>query len=128
MYRIEAELLIPGHDDPIRDGVVLLDGAEIGYAGRAAVAPPTPGASVTRAVTVMPGMWECHGHLLGTRTFPAGQGRGGWGGASRIGRLSSISSCSGMPYSPTLGISGLSRRDRSTAPGRSSASRNPRRW
>ncbi len=69
MYRIEAELLIPGHGDPIRDGVVLLDGAEIGYAGRAAVAPPTPGARVTRAVTVMPGMWECHGHLLGTRTF-----------------------------------------------------------
>ncbi len=69
MYRIEAELLIPGHGDPIRDGVVLLDGAEIGYAGLAAVAPPTPGARVTRAVTVMPGMWECHGHLLGTRTF-----------------------------------------------------------
>ncbi len=47
MHRIEAELLIPGHGDPIRDGVVLLDGAEIGYAGRAAVAPPTPGARVT---------------------------------------------------------------------------------
>ena len=65
MYRIEAELLIPGHGDPIRDGVVLLDGAGIGYAGPAAMAPPAAGAPVTRVVTVMPGMWECHGHLLG---------------------------------------------------------------
>jgi imidazolonepropionase-like amidohydrolase len=69
MHRIEAELLIPGHGDPIRDGVVLLDGAEISYAGPAAVAPQTPAAPVSRAVTVMPGMWECHGHFIGTRTF-----------------------------------------------------------
>ena len=69
MHRIEAELLIPGHGDPIRDGVVLLDGSPIGYAGPAGVAPQTPGAPVSRAVAVMPGMWECHGHFLGTRTF-----------------------------------------------------------
>jgi hypothetical protein len=43
MYRIEAELLIPGHGDPIRDGVVLLDGALISYAGPAAAAPQHPG-------------------------------------------------------------------------------------
>jgi imidazolonepropionase-like amidohydrolase len=69
MHRIEAELLIPGHGHPIRDGVVLLDGSQISYAGPAAVAPEEPGAAVTRAVAVMPGMWECHGHLMGTRTF-----------------------------------------------------------
>jgi len=73
MHRIEAELLIPGHGDPIRDGVVLLDGAVIGYAGRAAVAPPTPEATVSSAVTVMPGMWECHGHFVGTRSFDLGR-------------------------------------------------------
>ena len=32
MHRIEAELLIPGHGGPIRDGVVVLDGSRIGYA------------------------------------------------------------------------------------------------
>ena len=69
MHRIEAELLIPGHGGPIRDGVVVLDGSRIGYAGPAGVAPPTPEAPVTRAAAVMPGMWECHGHLMGTRTF-----------------------------------------------------------
>src|SRR5260370_3915107 len=69
MHRIEADLLIPGHGGPLRDGVVVLDGSRIGYAGPAGVAPPTPGAPVTRAAAVMPGMWECHGHLIGTRTF-----------------------------------------------------------
>jgi imidazolonepropionase-like amidohydrolase len=73
MHRIEAELLIPGHGDPIRDGVVLLDGASIVFAGPDAMAPEVPGVSVTRAVTVMPGMWECHGHLLGTKSFDLGR-------------------------------------------------------
>jgi len=56
MHRIEADLLIPGHGGPLRDGVVVLDGSRIGYAGPAGVAPPTPGAPVTRAAAVMPGM------------------------------------------------------------------------
>src|SRR5271165_3009 len=73
MHRIEAELLIPGHGGPIRDGVVVLDGSRIGYAGPAGTAPPTPGAPATRVATVMPGMWECHGHFLGTRTFDLAQ-------------------------------------------------------
>src|SRR3984957_14365973 len=73
MYRIEAELLIPGRGEPVRDGVVVLDGARIAYAGPAGTAPVTPGASVCAAATVMPGMWDCHGHFLGTRTFDLGQ-------------------------------------------------------
>jgi imidazolonepropionase-like amidohydrolase len=73
MHRIEAELLIPGHGDPIHDGVVLLDGASIVFAGPDAMAPEVPGVPVTRAVTVMPGMWECHGHLLGTKSFDLGR-------------------------------------------------------
>jgi imidazolonepropionase-like amidohydrolase len=75
MHRIEAELLLPGRGDPIRGGVVLLDGPVISYAGPAAAAPDpeSPGAPVTRVATVMPGMWECHGHLMGTRTFDLGR-------------------------------------------------------
>ena len=72
MHRIEAELLIPGDDEPVRGGVVVLDGPRIGYAGPAGMAPPTPGAPVSRAAAVMPGMWDCHGHFLGTRTFDLG--------------------------------------------------------
>src|SRR6202050_1387531 len=69
MDRIEAELLIPGEGPPIRDGVVLLDGPRISYAGPAALAPSSPGACVVSVTTVMPGMWDCHGHLVGARSM-----------------------------------------------------------
>jgi imidazolonepropionase-like amidohydrolase len=67
--RIEADLLIPGRGEPVRDGVVVLEGPVISYAGTAAGAPTTPEATVTRATTVMPGLWDCHGHFLGLRVL-----------------------------------------------------------
>src|SRR5271163_3576361 len=73
MHRIEAELLIPGHGQPVRDGVVVLGGARIDYAGPAGTAPATQDAAVSRVATVMPGMWDCHGHFFGSRTFDLGQ-------------------------------------------------------
>ncbi len=69
MHRIEADLLIPGRGDPVRDGVVVLDEPRISYAGPAGAAPETPGATVHRVAAVMPGMWDCHGHFLCMRTF-----------------------------------------------------------
>ena len=69
MQRIEASLLIAGLGEPIVDGVVLLDGPAIAFAGAAADAPPSDGADVTRAAAVMPGLWDCHGHFLGLRTM-----------------------------------------------------------
>ncbi len=67
MDRIDAELLIPGRGEPVRDGTVIMDGAAISYAGPAGRAPDSPGARCHRAAAVMPGMWDCHGHFLGTR-------------------------------------------------------------
>jgi imidazolonepropionase-like amidohydrolase len=69
MIRIEADLLIPGRGAPVRDGVVVLDGGRIDYAGRASVAPGTQDAQVHRAAVAMPGLWDCHGHLMGTRSM-----------------------------------------------------------
>jgi imidazolonepropionase-like amidohydrolase len=65
MQRIEAETLIPGRGDPVRDGVVVLDGPTITYAGPAAGAPETPAATTVHASVAMPGMWDCHTHLMG---------------------------------------------------------------
>ncbi len=73
MERIEAELLIPGSGEPVGDGVVIIDDAVISYAGPAGQAPATPGAVVHRAQTVMPGMWDCHGHFLGMRVLDLGR-------------------------------------------------------
>ena len=69
MHRIEAGLLIPGEGEPVRDAVLVTEDATITYAGPAAAAPDTPGATVTAAATVMPGMWDCHGHFMGMRTM-----------------------------------------------------------
>jgi imidazolonepropionase-like amidohydrolase len=69
MERISAGLLIPGTGEPVRDGVVILDGEQISYAGPAAAAPDTPGASRHQAAAVLPGLWDCHGHFFGARVF-----------------------------------------------------------
>jgi imidazolonepropionase-like amidohydrolase len=67
--RIEADLLIPGRGEPTRDGVVVVEEDTIAYAGPAATAPATPDASVISAPTVMPGLWDCHAHLMGIQTL-----------------------------------------------------------
>jgi imidazolonepropionase-like amidohydrolase len=69
MQRIDAEQMVPGRGEPVRDAVVVLDGQVITYAGPAAGAPDTPGAAVTRAATVMPGLWDCHTHFIGVRSL-----------------------------------------------------------
>ena len=69
MERIEAGLLIPGDGAPKPDAVLVADGGVISYAGPAAAAPATPDASVTQTTVVMPGLWDCHGHFLGTRSL-----------------------------------------------------------
>ncbi len=69
MVRIEAERLIPGAGEPVPDGVVVADGAVISYAGPAAGAPVSGGADVVKSAVVMPGMWDCHGHFMGSRHF-----------------------------------------------------------
>src|SRR5262245_7195924 len=66
MERIEADLLLPGDSAPVRDAVVVIDEETISYAGPAADAPDTSGATTARAPVVMPGMWDCHTHFLGS--------------------------------------------------------------
>jgi imidazolonepropionase-like amidohydrolase len=67
MEQINAGLLIPGRGEPVRDATVLIDGGRISYAGPAAGAPAAPGAVIRSAATVLPGLWDCHGHFMGSR-------------------------------------------------------------
>lgn len=73
MKRIDADVLIPGRGAPITEGTVLMEDGRFSYAGPADEAPSTPGdVPVTRAAAVMPGLWDCHTHLMGlcpTRNF-----------------------------------------------------------
>jgi len=69
VQRIEAAVLVPGRGEAISNGVVLIDGASIGYAGPAAQAPASAGADPIRVEAVMPGMWDCHAHLIGARSL-----------------------------------------------------------
>jgi len=71
--RIEAEILLRGTGAPVDDGVVIIDGPVISYAGPARTAPSTPSAVVHRTHTVLPGLWDCHGHFLGVRQLDLGQ-------------------------------------------------------
>ncbi|MFF8277405.1 amidohydrolase family protein [Streptomyces lateritius] len=68
LQRIEADQLIPGRGNPVPNGVVVLDGETISYAGPADGAPDTPQAETVRARTVMPGLWDAHGHFMGLRS------------------------------------------------------------
>lgn len=69
MERIETDLLIPGRGDPIRSGCIVMDGSAITYAGPIENAPKTPSdVRVQRVPVVMPGMWDCHAHLMGFRS------------------------------------------------------------
>jgi imidazolonepropionase-like amidohydrolase len=69
MQRIDAGLLIPGRGEPVRDASVIIDGPRITYAGPAATAPPAPAAAARAVATVLPGLWDCHGHFMGGREF-----------------------------------------------------------
>jgi imidazolonepropionase-like amidohydrolase len=66
--RVEATRLIPGRGDVVDVGVVVFDESGISFAGSADDAPDTPDAEVVETETVMPGMWECHGHFIGIYT------------------------------------------------------------
>ncbi|MFL6239909.1 MAG: amidohydrolase family protein [Actinomycetes bacterium] len=63
--RIDADVLVPGCGEPIADATVLLDGSTITYAGPRAGAPESPHATSYSVPAVMPGMWDCHTHLMG---------------------------------------------------------------
>ncbi|HXW67316.1 MAG TPA: amidohydrolase family protein [Thermoplasmata archaeon] len=68
--RIEADVLIPGAGDPIRNGCVVMEGSSIVYAGPVEGSPRAGSSDTTVSVpAVLPGLWDCHTHFLGVRNL-----------------------------------------------------------
>lgn len=64
--RIIADTLIPGRGEPVPNATLILDGAVIQYAGPSKDAPTREdGDGVFEVATVLPGLWDCHGHFTG---------------------------------------------------------------
>lgn len=61
--RIDAKRLIPGRGEPVDNATIVLEDGKISYVGPTDGAPSADNTVTTD--TVMPGMWECHGHFLG---------------------------------------------------------------
>ncbi len=61
--RIDAQNLIPGRGEPLDNASVVMDEGKITYVGPTDAAPSANSDLTTE--TVMPGMWECHGHFIG---------------------------------------------------------------
>ena len=61
-----ADVLIPGGGDPLEQAAVVLEGAEITYAGTATDAPRrTSDDTVVEVPVLLPGLWDCHAHFIG---------------------------------------------------------------
>jgi imidazolonepropionase-like amidohydrolase len=68
--RIEADVLIPGLGDPIRNGCVIFDGPTISYVGPSEGAPASlPSDTTLGAKAALPGLWDCHTHFVGLRRW-----------------------------------------------------------
>ncbi|HZO16130.1 MAG TPA: amidohydrolase family protein, partial [Polyangiaceae bacterium] len=66
-HRIDAGLMIVGRGEPVRHACVLIAEDRIAYAGPAAGAPSVDAAHTHKTKVVMPGMWDCHVHLMGLK-------------------------------------------------------------
>ena len=62
--RIDAQLLIPGKGEPTENASVLMDGGAISFVGATDGAPDAD--DTVSVGTVMPGLWDCHSHFMGT--------------------------------------------------------------
>ncbi len=66
LQRIDADLLIPGSGEPLRDASLVIREGVIDWVGPAKDAPEVgDDARGFKVPVIMPGMWDCHVHLTG---------------------------------------------------------------
>ncbi|KAK5713782.1 hypothetical protein LTR17_017466 [Elasticomyces elasticus] len=64
-FRVEADLLIPGRGDPIKNGCIIIEGNKIKDVGTSAqLARPYSHLRKYHVKVLMPGMWDCHIHFI----------------------------------------------------------------
>ena len=66
--RIDADLVIPGRGDPIERGSVVLDGPDNRLRRAPTASAPAADGDPVEVPVVLPGLWEVHGHFVGTQT------------------------------------------------------------
>ena len=72
-YCVLADLLIPGKGDPIEHGCVIVEDSKIAFAGKATdMQSQNANLPKTRVKVLMPGMWDCHVHLMGLQRIDDG--------------------------------------------------------
>ena len=64
---INADMVIIGNGDSLKNGTIVFEDSKIIYAGESEHTPKDSSAIILNVPVVMPGMWECHGHLFGLR-------------------------------------------------------------
>lgn len=66
VHVLKADLLIPGQGDPLSNAAVVYDTKIILYVGKQADIPECyKSLDATHVPVLMPGLWDCHVHLLG---------------------------------------------------------------
>lgn len=65
--RIDADIVIIGNGDSIKNGTVVFENKRILYAGESEHAPNDTDMTKLHSPVIIPGLWDCHGHLLGLR-------------------------------------------------------------
>ena len=61
--RIDTDNLIIGNGELIKNGSIVFEGNQIIYSGEIENAPNVK--ILDNVNTIMPGMWDCHGHYVG---------------------------------------------------------------
>ncbi|OQO09382.1 hypothetical protein B0A48_04780 [Cryoendolithus antarcticus] len=65
-YIVTADLLIPGRGKPLKNSGIHVSGSKIASVGPSAtLLAESPDVPSTHVKVLMPGMWDCHVHLLG---------------------------------------------------------------
>lgn len=64
--RVDADLLIPGRGQPIQNASVIVIDGKITQVGKTRALFPDRDSSVIKVPVLMPGLWDCHVHFMGT--------------------------------------------------------------